>query len=83
MLPREADVLWQLALLDLRNRKFDAARDRFQKIALQNPNDTHPLAGIAQTLAGQSRFGEALSLLKGELKKSRSRGLPPDGTHRL
>lgn len=67
--PQNREVLLQTAILDLRDKKYKEAEERFRLLA-QNTKDVRPLTGLVQTLAAESQLDKALKYLQDELKKS-------------
>jgi len=69
-LPQYGEVEFQLASLDLAERRFRDAEVRFRKLYAEGKGQTRALAGLAETYAAENRLDEVLSLLTGEMKKS-------------
>ncbi|HXA63756.1 MAG TPA: tetratricopeptide repeat protein [Bryobacteraceae bacterium] len=66
--PKEVEL--QLAVLDLKQKKFEEAEIGFGKLLQQDPGNTRALSGFVQTEAAQDQLEKALQLLRQELSKS-------------
>jgi tetratricopeptide (TPR) repeat protein len=69
-LPQYTEVEFQLAALDLAEKKFRDAETRFRRLYGEDKRQIRALAGLAETYAAENRLDEVTSLLTGELKKS-------------
>ncbi len=68
-----ADVYYQLGLVDLAERKFKDAEDRFRKSWSLNSTTTRALMGIVESYLDQNKIPDALSMLTAEADKSPKR----------
>jgi tetratricopeptide (TPR) repeat protein len=68
MFPNEVEL--QFALLDLKQKKFDQAESRFQKLLRQNGGDPRVVTGLVEIYAARDQLDKAVTLLQDELKKS-------------
>jgi len=66
------EVRLQLALLDLKQRKFKEAEDGFQKLLQKDRRNNRAISGLVQTEAAQNQLEKALQLLHQELDRSPS-----------
>ncbi len=67
--PNAAEAQLQLAVLDLREKKFKEAEQRFRQVYRDHPADLRGLLGVAETYAQQEQYDQAIALLQGELSK--------------
>ena len=66
--PDEVQV--QLAVIDLKEKRFKEAEDRFQKVLQKNPGNARAITGLVQAEAAQNQLERALQLLRQELDRS-------------
>jgi tetratricopeptide (TPR) repeat protein len=64
------EVQLESAVLDLKQKKFKEAEDRFQKFLQKNPGDARAISGLVQAEADQNQIDKALQLLRQELEES-------------
>jgi tetratricopeptide (TPR) repeat protein len=72
--PADRQVQFQLAVLDVSQKKFSAAEVRLQKLSSESNSDPSILAALADVYQAENRPDKALEMLDAELKKS------PDST---
>jgi tetratricopeptide (TPR) repeat protein len=68
--PQSREVQYQLAALDLAQKKYAAAEARVQKLYAEGKGDPHALAVLVDTYRDEGRIDKALALLTSEVKKS-------------
>src|SRR5215472_439715 len=68
--PQNREVLLQLAMVALRDKKFKDAEEQFRKLAQVNSNDLRPMQGLVETLAAENQLDRAVGLLQDEVKRS-------------
>ena len=68
--PQSQEVQFQLAVLDLKERKFKDAEDRFRKLTLADAGNARYLTGLVESLGSEGQFDKALSVLEDMLKKT-------------
>lgn len=66
------EVQLQLAVLDLKQKKFKEAEDSFRKFLQKDPGNPRAISGLVETEAAQNQLDKALQLLRQELDKSPS-----------
>ena len=66
------EVQLQSAMLDLRERKFKEAEDRFRKLLEKDPHNALAMLGLVQTEAAQNQLEKAMQLLRQALDRSPS-----------
>lgn len=66
------EVQLQSAVLDLKQKKFKEAEDRFQKLLQKDPGNARAISGLVQAEAAQNQLEKTLQLLRQELDKSPS-----------
>ena len=71
--PNSADLQYQLARVNLGERKYAEAEASFKKLHEQFPADNRPLMGLIATYQLTGRSDQAIQLLESELKKSPQR----------
>jgi tetratricopeptide (TPR) repeat protein len=68
--PQNLEVQLQLAVLDLKGKKFKEAEARFRTLSQQNPGNARVMSGLVETYGGESALDKAFLLLQDELNKS-------------
>ena len=68
--PREREVQYELASVDLAEGKFPSAESRFQKLYSDGKGAPTALAGLVETYRAEHRLDKAMALLTDEMKKS-------------
>jgi len=68
--PGQRDALYHVATLDLLEKRFRQAEDRFRQLYQGNPPDLRGLLGLAETHAAQGQPGVAQQLLEKEMERS-------------
>lgn len=68
--PKDRQVQFQLAILEVTEKKFPSAEARLQKLYSEGKNDPSALAALVEAYRAEDRQDKALSLLADELKKS-------------
>lgn len=68
--PRNPEVQFQLAIAEMRQKKFKEADDRLQKLLRDSPTNVSVLTAIAQLYAAEGHPDRAMGFLEDELKKS-------------
>jgi tetratricopeptide (TPR) repeat protein len=68
--PRNQEVQFQLAVADLRQKKFKEANDRLQKILWEYPGNVSALRAMVQMYRAQNQPDRMLPILEEQLKKS-------------
>jgi tetratricopeptide (TPR) repeat protein len=68
--PREREVQFELASVDLAEGKFPAAEARFQKLYNEGKGSPAALAGLVETYRAENHPDKAMALLTSEVKKS-------------
>jgi tetratricopeptide (TPR) repeat protein len=71
--PNLPDVWFQFGVLELNDKKFDAAEVDFRRAQQLNPQNSRALMGIVETYMTQNRTGDALRLLREESDKDPTR----------
>lgn len=66
----DPEVRLQLAEMDLHDKKFLSAEDRFRTLLQAEPGDSRAMAGLVQTLLADNRSDQALALLQGIVNKT-------------
>ena len=66
------EVQLQTAMLDLKDKKYKEAEDRFQKLLKKDPRNTRAITGLVQAEAAQNQIEKALQFLREDLEKSPS-----------
>jgi tetratricopeptide (TPR) repeat protein len=67
--PTSAEAQLQLGVLDLAEKRFPEAEQRFRQVYHDHPADLRALMGIAETYTQQDQHDKAIQLLQGELAK--------------
>jgi len=60
-------------MIDLHEQKYKDAEDTFHKAMQQNPKDPRGMVGLAEALAQQNKYSQAIQMLQDELAKSPTR----------
>jgi tetratricopeptide (TPR) repeat protein len=73
--PNDPEVHIQVAVMELRERKFKQAEDSFRKLMAQSKgvnhgDDTRAINGLIETLTAENQPDKAISVLQDELKNS-------------
>jgi tetratricopeptide (TPR) repeat protein len=68
--PQSHEVQLQLAMLELRDKKYKDAENRFRKLAQITPQDLRSTIGLVNALSADSQMDKAIALLEEDLKKS-------------
>ena len=68
--PNDPEVQMQLAVMELRERKFPEAENQFRKLLEQHKDDPRAMNGLVGTLTAESQSDKAISVLQEELKKT-------------
>jgi tetratricopeptide (TPR) repeat protein len=71
--PNSVEASLQLAVLDLAERRYKEAEERFSQLYREHPADLRALMGIAETYARQNQYDKAIQLLQSELAKNPGR----------
>ncbi len=71
--PGSPEARIQLALLDLAERKYEAAEASFTKLYKANPADARALIGMAETYSARGRYDQAIGILEKELDETPGR----------
>src|ERR1035441_7438467 len=71
--PGSPDVLFQLGVVNLAEKRYKEAEDAFRRAYQLNPADSRGLMGIVETDMGQNKADEALKLLQSESDKAPGR----------
>src|SRR5260370_1094062 len=71
--PGSADLLYQLGVVDLADKKYKDAEDAFQRAYELNPANLRSLMGIVETNMVQNKTDEALKILQAETDKAPNR----------
>jgi tetratricopeptide (TPR) repeat protein len=71
--PSSADAQVQLGMLDLHDKHFKEAEDRFWKVYREHPGDLSALMQIVVAYVQQKEFDKAIQLLEGEMSKAPNR----------
>jgi len=67
--PSSADAQMQMGALDLGQKRYKEAEQRFSQVYKDHPADLRALMGIVETYAFQNQLDKAIQLLQGELAK--------------
>lgn len=65
----QADSIYQSAVIQLQQRKYQDAEDSFRKLVEAEPAASRGLLGLAEVWAAQQKADDALKLLQGEAVK--------------
>ena len=71
--PHFGEAQLEFGALNVREKKYDAARELFQKAYAANPADMRPLLGESETYLAEKQPAKALALLQGEAAAHPSR----------
>ena len=71
--PGSPDVLFQLGVVNLAEKRYKEAEDAFRRAYQLNPADSRGLMGIVETDMAQNKADEALKLLQSESDKAPGR----------
>lgn len=71
--PGSSDLLYQLGVVDLAEKKYKDAEDTFQRAYELNPANLRILMGIVETNMAQNKTDEALKILQAESDEAPSR----------
>ncbi|MBI3679722.1 MAG: tetratricopeptide repeat protein [Acidobacteria bacterium] len=71
--PNHPDALFQMGILNYREKKYKEAEENFVYLQKVAPNDPRGLVGRVETLSGTKRFDEAIKLLQDDLKQNPDR----------
>ncbi len=67
--PSSAEAQLQLAVLDLAEKRYKEAEQRFTQVYHDHPADLRALMGVAETYIQQDQHDKAIQLIQGELAK--------------
>lgn len=68
--PGDGEIQFQLATLNLRERKFREAEAMFRKLIPDDGGDGRALSGLVQTLASQNHVDDAIAAIRQRLAKA-------------
>ena len=71
--PSSPDVLFQLGVLNLEEKKFKDAEDAFRRTYQLDPANTRGLMGLVETYRAQNKTDAAIQLLQAEADKTPTR----------
>jgi tetratricopeptide (TPR) repeat protein len=74
--PQSSDVQYQIAALDLAQKKYPAAEARLQKLYAEGKGDPRALTVLVDAYRDEGHVDKALSLLASEVKKSPESPIP-------
>jgi tetratricopeptide (TPR) repeat protein len=69
--PQDREVQLQLAVLDLHQKKLQAAEEHFKKLVdADDKNSIRAMSGLVETFAAENQFDKAIGAIQSELKKT-------------
>lgn len=68
--PNFSEAAFQLAMLDLQQKRYREAEQNFRRTRQLEPNDTRGALGVAEAYMAEQRMDQAIQYIQGELKKS-------------
>jgi len=68
--PNSPDVLYQMGLVNLADRKFKEAEEAFRRSYQLNPANSRGLMGVVETYMAQNKPDQAIAMLQAEADKS-------------
>jgi tetratricopeptide (TPR) repeat protein len=71
--PNSAEVMFQMGVIGLAERKFKEAEDSFRKSYQLNPANSRGLMGVVETYMAQNRPDQALQILQAEANRAPDR----------
>ena len=68
--PASTEVMYQIGLLDLAEKKYKDAEDSFRHAYQLNPTNTRGLMGLIETYMAQNKTDQAVQVLQAESAKA-------------